>query len=89
MITDPETQLCALSPAELRAALITRADAVTHDRGNDVENTRWLACVVAVYGWPDRHLVQDDGALAALLLAGRAPIEYQATWRPKIGRAHV
>jgi hypothetical protein len=84
MTADSEPPLCALSPADLRTALITRADAITHHLGTDTENTRWLACVVAVHGWPDRHLVQDDGALAALLLAARAPIDYQATWRAKL-----
>lgn len=38
----------------------------------DEENTRWLADLVAIRGWPGRSLVGEDGALAAWLLAQHA-----------------
>lgn len=84
MIADSETQPRSLAPDQLRTELIARADAIAHHLGSDADNTRFLACVVAVHGWPDRELVEDDGALATLMLAARAPLDYQATWRAKL-----
>lgn len=49
----------------------------------DADNTRWLACLIAVHGWPGRRLVGPDGAHAAFMLARRAPAPYRASWLAK------
>jgi hypothetical protein len=45
------------------------------------DNTRWLADLLAVRGWPGRTLAGEDGAHAAWLIAQarrRAPVVQQA-----------
>lgn len=49
----------------------------------DADNTRWLACLIAVHGWPGCRLVGPDGAHAAFMLARRAPAPYRAGWLVK------
>ncbi len=49
----------------------------------DQDNTRWLACLIAMQGWPGLRLVGPDGAHAAFMLARRAPAPYRACWLRK------
>lgn len=73
------------TPHEVRGELLARADALR--RGDDTDHTRWLACLIAVHGWPSRRHVGTDGARAALELAARAPLPYRRSWIPKITNA--
>jgi hypothetical protein len=76
-----------LPPSELRAELLERAAAQQQGHSNDVDNTQWLACLIAIHGWPSRRQVGTDGVIAALELAARAPLPYQRGWIPKITNA--
>ena len=81
------TPILQQAPSELRDELLARAAAQRQGNGTDADNTRWLACLVAVHGWPSRRHVGTDGALAALQLAARAPLPYRRSWIPKITNA--
>lgn len=53
----------------------------------DADNTRWLAQVIAIHGWPGARLVGPDGAHAAWLIAQHALPQQRAQWLPLLQAA--
>jgi hypothetical protein len=76
--------VAVMVPATWRGELIARADAVVERRGDREAMIRCLVCEIAVFGWPVRSSVGEDGAEAGLLLAAQAAAPYRAGWLPKV-----
>jgi hypothetical protein len=62
----------AASQAARDALIAGGASGLEHALEVDDDNTNWLRMIVAVFGWPGKSLVGDEGAHAAWLLAQHA-----------------